>query len=254
MPDIITDEKTYSTGELARACGVTVRTVQYYDEKGLLPPAELTQGGRRVYTEADAAKLRKVLLLKSLGLRLADIRSFLGSDVSSTVLRDILEAQDARLAAELEEGSQARSKIAAMIAALDETGELPAEAVPDMEGIMQEKTSWRQSELYPMYRAFIVIGILMAVVEVATIVWWIAAGDWRPFAVATPLVFIVCALLVHIYRRHTAYVCPHCRKVFVPRAADWFFAAHTPTTRKVTCTSCGVKDWCAEVSSEKLPR
>ena len=100
MPEHETDnQKTYSTGELAKACGVSVRTVQYYDEKGLLPPSDLTEGGRRIYTEADAAKLRKVLLLKSLGLKLADIKSFLESDANMTVLRDILEEQDARLAA-----------------------------------------------------------------------------------------------------------------------------------------------------------
>mgnify|MGYP003102842324 CR=1 FL=1 len=255
MPDNETDaRKTYSTGELAKACGVTVRTVQYYDEKGLLPPAEFTQGGRRVYTEADAAKLRKVLLLKSLGLRLADIRSFLGSDASPTVLRDILEAQDARLAAELEERAQARKKIAAMIHALDTTGELPAETVPDMEVIMQKRISWRESELYPMYRALIAAGVALDAVEVAAVAWWVATGDWRPFAVAMPLVIAACALLVRAYRRRTAYMCPHCREVFAPRAAEWFFAGHTPTTRKVTCTSCGARDWCAEVSSERLPR
>ena len=49
----------YTTGEVARRCGVTVRTVQYYDEKGLLPPAFTTEGGRRVYTDEDAAKFIK---------------------------------------------------------------------------------------------------------------------------------------------------------------------------------------------------
>ncbi|MGN0034239.1 MAG: MerR family transcriptional regulator [Coriobacteriales bacterium] len=255
MLDNETDaQKKYSTGELAKACGVTVRTVQFYDEKGLLPPTELTQGGRRVYAEADAAKLRKVLLLKSLGLRLADIRSFLGSDASSTVLRDILEAQDARLATELEERAQARKKIAAMIAALDATGELPAELSPSMDDVMQKRATWRESELYPVYRALIVGGVVLDAAEIAVVAWWIATGDWRPFAVVMPLVITACALLVRAYRRRTAYVCPHCREVFVPRAAEWFFAAHTPTTRKVTCTSCGVRDWCAEVSSERLPR
>lgn len=88
------DEKTYSTGELAALCGVSVRTVQYYDEKDLLPPSGLSEGGRRIYTEADAAKLRRIMVLKSLGLKLADIRDFLGSDASAVVLRDILEEQD----------------------------------------------------------------------------------------------------------------------------------------------------------------
>ncbi|MBR1845644.1 MAG: MerR family DNA-binding transcriptional regulator, partial [Oscillospiraceae bacterium] len=38
--------KKYSTGEVAKRCGVTVRTVQYYDTRGILVPAELSEGGR----------------------------------------------------------------------------------------------------------------------------------------------------------------------------------------------------------------
>ena len=262
---------TYSTGELAQACGVTVRTVQYYDEKSLLSPSAHTEGGRRLYSEADAARLRRILLLKSLGLRLADIRSVLASDVSTTVLRDILEAQDARLAAELQERSLARQRIATMIASLDATGELPAQTIPDMEAIMQntatpttntttnttpqpapERPSMWKSELAPFYKTMLVVGIAIDVVQVAAIVWWVTTGDWRPFAIVMPLVIAAAALLVRAYRAHTAYLCPHCRRAFVPRAAEWFFARHTPTTRRVTCTHCHTKDWCAEVSIERL--
>lgn len=264
---------TYSTGELAQACGVTVRTVQYYDEKSLLSPSAHTEGGRRLYSEADAARLRRILLLKSLGLRLADVRSVLSSDVSTTVLRDILEAQDARLAAELEQRSLARQRIATMIASLDATGELPAQTIPDMEAIMQnvtahttntptsttpqpqpapERPSMWKSELAPFYKTMLVVGIAIDVVQVAAIVWWVTTGDWRPFAIVMPLAVAAAALLVRAYRARTAYLCPHCRRAFVPRAAEWFFARHTPTTRRVTCTHCHTKDWCAEVSIDRL--
>lgn len=253
MLDHVPDSpKTYSTGGLAQACGVTVRTVQYYDEKGLLPPSGLTEGGRRVYSEADAAKLRKILLLKSLGLRLADIRSILESDVSATVLRDILVEQDARLVAELEERMQARTRIAAMVESLDATGELPAEIVSSMEDIMQGKQSWRTSELAPMYWRMVATGILVDIVEVGTIAFWVATGNWLPFAVALPFIIVAFILVVRVYRRHTAYLCSHCRTVFVPKAVEWFFARHTPTTRKAACTACGKKDWCAEVSVDRL--
>ena len=252
MPDNATEsERTYSSGELAQACGVTVRTVQYYDEKGLLPPSDFTEGGRRVYTEADASKLRKVLLLKSLGLKLSDIRSFLGSDTSPIVLRDILEAQDAKLAKELEERSEARGRIAAIIDSLDATGELPAEIVPDMEDIMRKKASIWESELAPFYKAMFAVGIVIDVVEIGAIAWWLATGDWRLFAVVLPFIIVAVVLVVRAYRRRTAYLCPHCREVFVPQGTEWLFASHTPTTRKVTCTHCGTKDWCAEVSSDR---
>ena len=53
-------EKTCATGKFAALYGVSVRTVQYYDEKDLLPPSGLTEGGRRIYTEADAAWRQQV--------------------------------------------------------------------------------------------------------------------------------------------------------------------------------------------------
>jgi len=37
----------YTTGEIAKLCNVTVRTVQYYDTKGILVPRELTDAARR---------------------------------------------------------------------------------------------------------------------------------------------------------------------------------------------------------------
>ena len=44
MSDTIerTKKKMYSTGEIAKLCGITVRTVQYYDQRGLLIPTELS--------------------------------------------------------------------------------------------------------------------------------------------------------------------------------------------------------------------
>ena len=43
----------YTTGELARLCGITVRTVQFYDARGLLHPSYLSECGRRLYSEGD---------------------------------------------------------------------------------------------------------------------------------------------------------------------------------------------------------
>ena len=52
----------YTTGELAKLCDVTVRTVQYYDSKGLLKPSDLSDGGRRLYSDEDLTNLRSHLL------------------------------------------------------------------------------------------------------------------------------------------------------------------------------------------------
>ena len=56
----------YTTGELAKLCGVTVRTVQYYDTRGILVPSELSEGGRRLYTEGDLKRMRIIWFLREL--------------------------------------------------------------------------------------------------------------------------------------------------------------------------------------------
>ena len=48
----------FTTGELAKLCGVTVRTVQYYDTRGILIPSELSEGGRRLYSEYDLKRMK----------------------------------------------------------------------------------------------------------------------------------------------------------------------------------------------------
>ena len=53
----------YTTGEIAKLCGVSVRTVQYYDERGILIPSELSEGGRRLYSEDDYKKLKIICFL-----------------------------------------------------------------------------------------------------------------------------------------------------------------------------------------------
>ena len=42
---------SYSTGEIAALCQVSVRTVQFYDKEGLLKPETRSEGGRRLYGE-----------------------------------------------------------------------------------------------------------------------------------------------------------------------------------------------------------
>ena len=54
----------YTTGELAKICGVTVRTVQFYDQKGILVPSALSEGGRRLYSEEDLKKMKIVCFLR----------------------------------------------------------------------------------------------------------------------------------------------------------------------------------------------
>jgi hypothetical protein len=60
-------------GELAAATGLTVRTLHYHEEIGLLVSSGRTHAGHRVYDDTDVARLYRICLLRRLGLPLAEI-------------------------------------------------------------------------------------------------------------------------------------------------------------------------------------
>jgi DNA-binding transcriptional MerR regulator len=66
-----------SSGDLARATGSTVRTIRFYEEEGLLKPAEVSDGGHRRYREEDLERLQLISDLRELGLSLCEIKSIL---------------------------------------------------------------------------------------------------------------------------------------------------------------------------------
>jgi MerR family transcriptional regulator, copper efflux regulator len=67
------DMPTLKIGQLARRLGLNVRTLRYYEDIGLLPPPSRTEGGYRLYSEADEQRLRFVLQAKQVGLSLEEI-------------------------------------------------------------------------------------------------------------------------------------------------------------------------------------
>jgi DNA-binding transcriptional MerR regulator len=71
----------WSIVEVARMAGVSSRTLRHYDEIGLLPPAGTGANGYRYYEQADLLRLQQILLLRELGLGLADIGRILESQL-----------------------------------------------------------------------------------------------------------------------------------------------------------------------------
>ncbi len=67
----------YSSGDLARATGNTVRTIRFYEEQGLLRAALVSEGGHRRYTAGDLERMLFIGDLRELGLPLSEIRAVL---------------------------------------------------------------------------------------------------------------------------------------------------------------------------------
>ncbi len=104
-------QETYYIGEFAALAAVTTRTLRYYDRIGLLSPAQVSEAGQRLYTEAELVKLQQILALKLLGFSLAEIRACLEAGPQDFVRS--LAAQKAMLA-------EKRRQLNAIIAAIGE--------------------------------------------------------------------------------------------------------------------------------------
>lgn len=68
----------FQIGEVADAVGLSLRTIRYYEEIGLVAPSGRTEGGFRLYTESDVDRLRLVKALKPVGLSLETMTELLG--------------------------------------------------------------------------------------------------------------------------------------------------------------------------------
>ena len=66
--------------EVARQAGVSERTLRYYDQLGLLPPAQTSQAGYRLYAPEDLRRLQRILFLRELDFPLRDIAPMLEAE------------------------------------------------------------------------------------------------------------------------------------------------------------------------------
>lgn len=64
-------------GEVAERTGLSLRTIRYYEEVGLVVPSARSQGGFRLYTEPDVERLQLIKRMKPLGFQLDAMRDLL---------------------------------------------------------------------------------------------------------------------------------------------------------------------------------
>ena len=93
--------------------------------------------------------------------------------------------------------------------------------------------------------------IPFCIMEWTSIFLWIFQGIWWPFAVYTMLAVPYIIWIFHYHWKNVSYICPRCHAVFRPGRKEAFFARHTPTTRRLTCTHCGYRGFCAEICCEE---
>lgn len=236
----------YTTGELAKLCAVTVRTVQYYDKRGILTPSELTEGGRRLYSDDDLKRMKIICFLRELGLPLDSILQMLSEDDPGSVITLLLEQQELALKEEIGERREKLEKLESLRRELKSIDKISVESIGDAAYIMSNN-----QRIKKLHRKLLLTALPFSLLEIAAVAVCIVFKIWWPIVVWAVIAIPCMVLITKKYFASVAYICPQCHTVFKPSAKEEFWAPHTPSARKLTCTACGHKGFCVEVAREE---
>lgn len=114
-------------GELAKQTGVSVRTLHYYDEIGLLSPSHRTEAGYRLYGDRDIIRLQQIVSLRQIGFSLEEIRDCL--EQRSFSFDRIIQLHTARLREQIELSQKLLNRLEAIAQAVSSMQTISVEAL-----------------------------------------------------------------------------------------------------------------------------
>jgi DNA-binding transcriptional MerR regulator/DNA-directed RNA polymerase subunit RPC12/RpoP len=235
----------YTTGEIAKLCGVSVRTVQYYDNRKILVPSELSEGGRRLYDDKDLAKMKILCYLKDLGLSLDNIAKIMLEDNSTHVISLILDEQKKSLENEIKTKQDSLNKLDRLQKVLKYNDDFDISNIENIRIIDNKK------KLNRLHISLIFLGLPITIFQWVSIILWITKGLWWLFVIYLALALLYGIFLGRYYFKKTVYKCPECHSFFKPSFKEAFFAKHTPKTRKLICPHCNYHGYCVEMYDDK---
>ncbi|NWJ48528.1 MAG: MerR family transcriptional regulator [Chloroflexi bacterium] len=109
-------------GEIAKRTGLTVRTLHFYEELGLLIPSERTEAGHRLYSAEDVMRLQQIKSMRQMGFSLDDIKNCLSSKEFSP--RRVVQLHLKRVDEQLEMLQTLKRRLAALDSRLDSIREV----------------------------------------------------------------------------------------------------------------------------------
>ena len=111
----------FKIGDFSKLSQISVKTLRYYDEIGLLRPSEVDRfTGYRYYTASQLSRLNRILLLKDLGLSLDQIGRLLESDLPPAQLRGMLKLRQAEIERSIEEEEARLARVAALLTHIEQ--------------------------------------------------------------------------------------------------------------------------------------
>lgn len=231
----------YTTGEVAKLCNVSVRTVQYYDTRNILKPSELSEGGRRLYSEQDVKRMEIICFLREAGISLNSIEDLISGEEPDKTISILIEEQEKVLARELEEKQMKLELLSQMKDELKKIENFSIDSLGSVAYAIENK-----GKMQKIHAFLLITGVPLSIYECFALIFGLITANWWPM-LGYILIGIPYGVGISVYYfKQVAYICPECHVIFKPKLKEAFFANHTPTLRKLTCTHCGYHGFCVE--------
>src|SRR5262245_21915487 len=114
-------------GDFSKLSRVSVITLRYYDELGLLKPAQVDRfTGYRYYSIDQLPRLNRILALKDLGFSLEETAGLLNDDLSPAQMRELLRAKQAQIQQRVAEEQARLARVEARLRQIEQEDSMPA--------------------------------------------------------------------------------------------------------------------------------
>ena len=140
----------FKIGEFSKLSQVPVKTLRYYDEIGLLRPAQVDDfTGYRYYSADQLPRLNRILALKDLDLSLAQIGELLDGDLPAEQMRGMLRLKQAEVRGRVKEEEARLARVEWRLRQIEREG-----TMPDQEVVVKNIPAWKVAtvrEVIPTY-------------------------------------------------------------------------------------------------------
>lgn len=235
--------KYYSSGELAKMCEITIRTVQFYDKKGLLKPSKISEGGRRQYTESDYIELKYICLYRSLGLSLDEIKQVLKNG-SIESIKQLISKQETKIDNDIFQLNQQKERLGTILEQINNSGKLCVNSIDELEILTRKKQKYKKTNGMTVlwivsYCLFLILGYLI-VSPIGGII----------SAIFITLAIVLLLALVYWHKEVNAYICPKCNNKFDIGFLHDLISPNGLKGKYLKCPECNTWGWCNETYPE----
>lgn len=235
----------YTTGEIAKICNVSRRTVQYYDREGIIQPSKISEGGRRIYSNEDLQKFKLVILYKNLGLSLKEIKDVLCSENKYKVITDILTQQNCKLEQQIHEMIDLKKKITILLDDLNLNREVTVLNCDELNDLIHHKEHHEKVGRL----TYLLLSLYMIIIVMSGYLISILGGLFSYIIIGIDIAFLL--FLIYFHSSQNAYVCPYCKYKFtINFFQDMFSFNNGKKGKYLKCPNCHKRSWISETYKE----